>query len=78
MGNDSVLMKIFTSTLRGLIFIWFIQLPQETIKVWSNVEREFLGRFFEDETKISVHSLLTTKHKEDEIVKSFMEHFEKC
>lgn len=39
------------------------------------MEKQFLGRFFEDDTEISIHNFLTTKKEEDEIVKSFIERF---
>lgn len=44
-GNGPVMMKIFMSTLRGLAYTWFIQLPPGTIKAWFDVEREFLSRY---------------------------------
>lgn len=75
MDNDPVMSKIFASTLRGPVFTWFMRLPPETIKVWTDVEREFLGHFFDDDAKISVNSLLTTKQKEDKTVESFVECF---
>lgn len=52
-----------------------MQLPLGTIKAWSQLEREFLSHFFEDDTVISIHSLLATKLEKNEIVKSFVECF---
>lgn len=47
----------------------------ETINTWSDVEKEFLHRFLEDDIEISVHSLLAHKQREDETVKGFIDHF---
>lgn len=60
MGNDPVMIKIFASILRGPMFTWFMQ----TIKTWSDVQREFLDCLFEDDIEIYVHSLLAIKQKE--------------
>lgn len=45
-----------------------------TIRIWFNVEKEFLVRFFTDEIEFLVHYLLATKQKDDKKVKSFVEH----
>lgn len=73
-GNDPVMTKKFSSTLQGPVFTCFMQLPAETIKALYNVKRGFLSHFFKDDTEILVHSFLATKQKEDEMVKSFIEH----
>lgn len=57
-GNGPVMMKIFMSTLRGLAYTWFIQLPPGTIKAWFDVERELLDRFFEYNTDYDLYRTL--------------------
>lgn len=75
MCNNPVMIKIFLSTLRESAFIWFMQLLPGTIKPWSDIEREFLSHFIEDDNRVSVHSFLATKQKGEETVKGFIKRF---
>ena len=58
--NDAIMAYLFTDTLKGVAFEWFMKLPAGSIKTWANLEKLFLDHFFEDDTKISVPTLLAT------------------
>ena len=47
-----------------------------SIKKWADLEKLFLTRFFEDDTKISVPTLLATKQKKGESIKTFVKRFQ--
>ena len=66
---------LFIDTLKGVAFEWFMKLLAGSIKTWTDLEKLFLSRFFEDDTEISVPTLLTTKRKKGESIKLFMERF---
>ena len=67
--------RLFISTLKRVAFEWFMKLPAGSINNWVNLEKLFLARFFEDETKVSVPTLLTTKQKKGESINMFVERF---
>ena len=66
---------LFIGTLKGVAFEWFMKLPAGSIEKWVNLEKLFLARFFEDDTKVYVPTLLATKQKKGEPIKVFMERF---
>ena len=74
-SNDAILVCLFIGTLKGVAFEWFMKLPAGFIKKWVDLERLFLARFFEDDTKVNLPTLLDTKQKNGESVKLFIERF---
>ena len=56
--NDAIMARLFIGTLKGVTFEWFMKLPVGSIKTWADLEKLFLARFFEDDTEISVPTLL--------------------
>ena len=46
-----------------------------SIMKWANLELLFLAHFFEDDMKISMPTLLATKQKKGESIKTFVERF---
>jgi len=46
--------------------------PAGSIKSWADLEKLFLARFFEDDTEISVPTLLAIKQKKGESIKMFV------
>ena len=74
--NDVILARLFNGTLKGLAFEWFMKLPEGSIKNWSDLEKHVLTRFFEDYSEITIPTLLATKQRKGESVKSFVERFQ--
>ena len=52
-----------------------MKLPASLIKTWADLEKLFLARFFEDDSEISVSTLLAVKQKKEESIKTFIERF---
>ena len=52
-----------------------MKLPIGSIEKWVDLEKLFLARFFEDDTEVSVPTLLATKQKKGESIKAFVERF---
>jgi len=73
--NDAILARLFIGTLKGLAFEWFMKLPEGSIKNWGDLEKLFLTRFFEDDSEVTMPTLLATKQRKGESVKSFVERF---
>ena len=67
---------LFIGTLKRIIFEWFMKLPADKIKIWVNLKKLFLARFFEDDSEISVLTLLAAKQKKEESIKTFVKRFQ--
>jgi len=74
-SNDAMLARLFIGTLK-VAFEWFMKLPAGSINKWTDLEKLFLARFFEDDTEVSVPTLLATKQKKRESIKVFVERFQ--
>ena len=59
--NNAILARLFFGTLKGFAFEWFMKLPEGSIKTWGDLEKLFLTRFFEDDSEITMPTLLVTK-----------------
>ena len=60
--NDAILAHLFIDTLKGLAFEWFMKLPEGSIKNWGDLEKLFLTHFFEDDSGITMPTLLASKY----------------
>ena len=74
-SNDAILARLVIGTLKGVAFEWFMKLPTGSTKTWANLEKLFLAHFFEDNSEISVPTLLATKQKKGEFIKTFVKRF---
>ena len=74
-ANDAILACLFIGTLKGLTFEWFMKLPEDSIKNWSDLAKLFLIRFFKDDSEVTMPTLLATKQRKGESVKVFIERF---
>jgi len=59
-SNNANVACLFIGTLKGVAFEWFMMLPAGSIKTWDDLKKLFLVRFFEDDSEISVPTLLVT------------------
>jgi len=66
-SNDAIIARLFISTLKGVAFEWFMKLSAGLIKTWNDLEKLFLAHFFEDNTEISVPTLLAAKQKKKKV-----------
>jgi len=46
-----------------------MKLPARSIKTWTDLEKLFLIRFFEDEMEVEMPTLLVTKQKKGELLR---------
>ena len=67
---------LFIGTLKGVTFEWFMKLFAGSIEKWVDLEKLFLARFFEDDTELSLTTLLSTKQKKGESIRVFVERFQ--
>ena len=74
--NDTIMTRLFIGTLKGVAFEWFMKLSLGSIKTWANLKKLFLARLFEDDTEITVSTLLAAKQKKGESIKTFVKRFQ--
>jgi len=56
---------LFIGTPKGLAFEWFMKLPEGSIKNWIDLEKLFLTCFLEDDSEITMPTLLATKQRRE-------------
>jgi len=66
---------LFIGTLKGIAFEWFMKLPEGSIKNRGGLEKLLLTCFFEDDSKITMSTLLVMRQRKGESVKAFVERF---
>ena len=74
--NDAILACLYIGTLKGLAFEWLMKLSEGFIKNWGDLEKLFLTCFFEDDSEITMPTLLTIKQQKGESIKTFVERFQ--
>jgi len=53
-----------------------MKLPAGSIEKWVDLEKLFLARFFDDDTEVSLPTLLATKQNKEESIRVFVERFQ--
>jgi len=74
-SNDAIMARLFINTLKGVAFEWFMKFLAGSIEKWVDLEKFFLTRFFEDDTQVSMLTLLDTKQKKGKSIKVFVKRF---
>ena len=67
--------RLFIGSLKGIAFDWFRSLPANSINSWLDLETRFLSRFYEDDTEVTVDTLLFAVQKKGESVQDYIERF---
>ena len=57
------MVRSFVGTLRGPAFDWYRRLKPGSINCWDDMESLFLSNFFDDDTEVSIGTLLDEKQK---------------
>ena len=66
------LVKQFVHSLKGNAFDWYTDLEPESINSWTQLEREFLNRFYSTRRTVSMLELTSTKQWKDEPVVDYI------
>jgi len=67
--------RLFIGTLKGVAFDWFRSLPANSINSWLDLKTRFLSRFYEDDTEVTMDTLLSVVQKGGESVRDYIERF---
>nr|ABD63117.1 Retrotransposon gag protein [Asparagus officinalis] len=74
-GNEALMVRSLVSILRGPAFDWYRRLKPGSINCWDDMESLFLSNFFDDDTEVSIGTLLDEKQKDGESVDNFVKRF---
>jgi hypothetical protein len=65
--------RLFSSSLSGSAFTWFISLPLNSIITWADLEKQFHKYFFAGVHEKKLTDLVKMKQRNDESVEGFMQ-----
>ncbi|KAG9442388.1 hypothetical protein H6P81_018242 [Aristolochia fimbriata] len=72
-GTDGdLLVKQFDWSLKGNAFDWYIELPQESIDSWEQLERDFLSQFYSTLRTMTLVEIANLKQKKGEKVVDYI------
>jgi len=64
---------LFSSSLSGSAFTWFISLPPNSVFTWANLEKQFHKYFFSGVHEKKITNLVRLKQHNDESIESFVQ-----
>jgi hypothetical protein len=62
-NNDTLKVRLFSSSLSGPTFSWFISLPANSIIKWADLEEQFHIYFFTSVHKMTITDLIGLKSR---------------
>jgi len=66
-NRDELRVRLFSSSLSGSAFTWFISLPPNSVITWVDLEKQFHKYFFS-----GVHEKVRLRQRNDESVESYV------
>ena len=73
--SDIYKLRLFSLSLSGAAFSWFISLPPNSVRTWADLEQKFHDYFFNDETELKLSHLTSVKQKIHEGVAEYIRRF---
>jgi len=72
-NRDERRVRLFSSSLSGSAFTWFISLPPNSVITWADLEKQFHKYFFSRVHEKKITDLVRLKQRNDESVESFVQ-----
>ena len=72
-NRDELRVRLFSSSLSGSAFTWFISLPPNSIITWADIEKQFHKYFFSGVHEKKLTDLVRLRHCNDESVECFVQ-----
>ena len=72
-NRDELRVRLFSSSLSGSAFTWFISLPPNSVITWADLEKQFQNYFFSGVHEKKITNLVRLKQCNDESVESFVQ-----
>ncbi|KAL0918561.1 hypothetical protein M5K25_010575 [Dendrobium thyrsiflorum] len=65
-GNDALMLRLFVSSLGGVAFEWYADLPNDSVYTFAELEQLFIQRFISTEYRVTVGELVVTRQRPHE------------
>jgi len=72
-NRDELSVCLFSSSLSGSAFTWFISLPPNSVITWADLEKQFHKYFFSRVHEKKITNLVRLRQHNDESVESFVQ-----
>ena len=76
--SDAQKLRLFVHSLTGAAFSWFINLPPNSVRDWSDMERIFPEHFYQTNQEITVAELARMSQASDESPRDYLQRFKTC
>ncbi|CAL9024361.1 unnamed protein product, partial [Prunus brigantina] len=76
--SDAHKLRLFVHSLTGAAFSWFINLPPNSVRDWSDMERTFHEHFYQTNREITVAELVRMSQATDESPRDYLQRFKTC
>ncbi|CAL2270925.1 unnamed protein product [Prunus armeniaca] len=71
--SDAQRLRLFVHSLTGAVFSWFINLPPNSVRDWSDMERIFHEHFYQTNREITVTELARMRQASDESPRDYLQ-----
>ncbi|CAL2247186.1 unnamed protein product [Prunus armeniaca] len=71
-------LRLFVHSLTGAAFSWFINLPPNSMRDWSNMEKIFHEHFYQTNWEITIAELARMSQASDESPRDYLQRFKTC
>ncbi|CAL9020684.1 unnamed protein product [Prunus brigantina] len=76
--SDAHKLRLFVHSLAGAAFSWFINLPSNSVRDWSDMEGIFHEHFYQTNREITVAELARMSQAADESPRDYLQRFKTC
>ncbi|CAL9001520.1 unnamed protein product [Prunus brigantina] len=76
--SDAHKLRLFIHSLTGAAFSWFINLPPNSVRDWSDMERIFHEHFYQTNREITVAELARMSQAADKSPRDYLQRFKTC
>ena len=73
--NDIFKLRLFTNSLTGPSFTWYVNLPTGSVQNWQDMERIFYNQFNQTEPNVTIADLTRLKQKLGKNVETYIAWF---
>ncbi|KAL0918557.1 hypothetical protein M5K25_010571 [Dendrobium thyrsiflorum] len=71
-GNDALMLRLFVSSLGGVAFEWYADLPNDSVYTFAELEQLFIQRFISTEYRVTVGELVVTRQRPHEPLPNYI------
>ena len=72
-NRDELRVRLFSTSLSGSAFTWFISLPPNSVITWADLEKQFYKYFFSGVHEKKITDIVRLRQRNEESVESFVQ-----